>query len=234
MVSIEKRISIKSWAENDRPREKLEKNGRQQLSEAELLAIILGSGNDRESAVELARRILGSCGNMLDKLGKLSVNDLCHFHGVGQAKAVRISAALELGRRRKSLNSRSRNSKQITSSSDVFKVMLPVMQDLTHEEFWMMALNRANRIISNQRISQGGLSGTVADPRIIFKSALEQRATSVIFSHNHPSGNTRPSNADIELTKRLVIAGDVLDITVLDHVIVADKGFFSLTDEGML
>lgn len=232
MLTFEKRISIKSWAEEDRPREKLLQKGRQQLSEAELLAIILGSGNENESAVELSKRILQSCGYQLDKLGKLSVSDLQHFHGIGPAKAVGIVAALELGRRRKA--ARFPVARRITASADVFKEMLPLMEDLSHEEFWMMSLNRANRIISNKRISSGGLSGTVADPRLIYKSALEQLATSVIFSHNHPSGNTRPSRADIELTRKLVIAGEILEINVLDHVIVSDKGFFSFADEGMI
>src|SRR3546814_569469 len=148
---------------------------------------------------------------MLDQLSKLSVTELCHFHGIGPAKAVGIVAALELGRRRKELNLKTRKTRRIASSSDVFKVMLPLMQDLVHEEFWMISLNRANHIISNQKISQGGLSGTITDPRIIFKSALEHRAASVIFSHNHPSGNTKPSTADIELTQRLEFAGDVRD-----------------------
>ncbi|QEC52311.1 DNA replication and repair protein RadC [Anseongella ginsenosidimutans] len=232
MLTFEKRISIKAWAEEDRPREKLLQNGRHSLSEAELLAIILGSGNENESAVELSKRILQSCENKLDKLGKLSVTDLQHFHGIGPAKAVSIIAALELGRRRKETTSAADS--RITASADVFKVMLPFMEDLMHEEFWMISLNRANRIISNKRISSGGLSGTVADPRIIYKSALEQLATSVIFSHNHPSGNTKPSKADIELTKKLVIAGDILEINVLDHVIVSDSGFFSFADEGMI
>lgn len=232
MLTFEKRISIRAWAEEDRPRERLVQKGRNNLSEAELLAIILGSGNDRESALELARRILQSCGNRLDRLGKLDVADLLNFHGVGQAKAVSIIAALELGRRRK--ETKSSSNPRVTASTDVFKVMLPLMEDLAYEEFWMITLNRANRIISTRRISQGGLSGTVADPRIIYKSALEQLATSVVFSHNHPSGNTKPSRADIALTKKLVVAGDILDITVLDHVIVSDKGFFSFADEGML
>lgn len=232
MFTIEKRISIKAWAEEDRPREKLVKNGRHNLSEAELLAIILGSGNEGESAVELSKRILQSCRNRLDQLGKLSVTDLQHFHGIGPAKAVGVVAALELGRRRKASNSG--RSPRITASSDVFKVMQPLMEDLRHEEFWMISLNRANRVISSKRISSGGLSGTVADPRLIYRSALEQLATSVIFSHNHPSGNTRPSQADIDLTKKLVIAGDILEINVLDHVIVTDKRFFSFADEGMI
>lgn len=232
MLTFEKRISIKSWAEEDRPREKLLSKGRHHLSEAELLAIILGSGNEKESAVELSKRILQSCGNHLDKLGKLEVSDLTRFHGVGPAKAVGIVAALELGRRRKRF--RPRVATRITASTDVYKEMLPYLEDLKHEEFWMMSLNRANRIISNRRISSGGLSGTVADPRMIYKSALEQLATSVIFTHNHPSGNTKPSQADIELTKKLVIAGEILEIVVLDHVIITDRGFFSFADEGML
>lgn len=232
MKTFEKRISIKSWAEEDRPREKLLSKGRHHLSEAELLAIILGSGNESENAVELSRRVLKSCGNHLDKLGKLEVSDLTRFHGIGPAKAVGIVAALELGRRRRGF--RSGIATRIKASADVYKVMQPLLEDLPHEEFWMMSLNRANRIISNRRISSGGLSGTVADPRMIYKSALEQLATSVIFSHNHPSGNTKPSNADIQLTKKLVVAGEILEIAVLDHVIVSDNGFFSFADEGMI
>lgn len=232
MLTSEKRISIKAWAEEDRPREKLLSKGRHNLSEAELMAIIISSGNERESALELARRILQSCGNRLNRLGKLTVNDLIRFHGIGHAKAVSIIAALELGRRRKEAGGE--RGKRITGSSDVFKTMLPFMEDLTHEEFWMIALNRGNRIISSKRISQGGISGTVADPRIIFKFAIEQLASAVIFCHNHPSGNTKPSEADRELTKKLVISGDILEITVLDHVIVTDKGFFSFADEGLI
>jgi len=232
MLTFEKRISIKAWAEEDRPREKLLQKGRHNLSEAELVAILIGTGNDKESALELSKRILQSCGNQLDRLGKLTVNDLLRFHGIGQAKATSIVAALELGRRRKEAGAE--EGKRITGSSDVFKAMLPFMEDLSHEEFWMMALNRANRVISSKRISQGGLSGTVADLRIIFKSAIEQLASAVIFCHNHPSGFTKPSEADIQLTKKLVASGEILEIAVLDHVIVSDKGFFSFADEGLI
>lgn len=232
MLPFEKRMSIKSWAEEDRPREKLLQIGRQHLSDAEILAIIIGSGNNRENALDLSRRILKSCGNDLDQLGKYSTGELAKFRGIGKAKSIGIVAALELGRRRRELGRK--NKRQIDGSPDVYRFIRPFMEDLEHEEFWMITLNRANRIISGRQVSRGGLSGTVADLRTIFKAALEQLASAVIFCHNHPSGSLKPSEADIELTQKLQDAGELLDIEVLDHLIVSDKDYFSFADEGLL
>ncbi|EDM34054.1 DNA repair protein [Pedobacter sp. BAL39] len=232
MAYDKQKIVIKDWAEADRPREKLMKHGRRHLTDAELVAILINSGNKDESAVDLSKRILASCGNDLDALGRLSVKELSTFRGIGEAKAIAIVAALELGRRRK--NTEAKAVVQIRSSADSYQQLLPVFSDLTHEEFWILLLNRANHVIGNFQISKGGLSGTVADPKVIFKTALEHNAAAIILSHNHPSGNCKPSADDLSITKKIVAAGKVLDLPVIDHLIVTNKMCFSFTDEGLI
>jgi DNA repair protein RadC len=232
MQSYEEKITIKSWAEEDRPREKLLLQGRRHLSDAELIAILIGSGNRDESAVALSKRILLSHNNDLDQLGRLSVQDLSKFKGIGEAKAITIIAALELGRRKKEAGTPDKI--QVGNSADVYKTLLPVFADLDHEEFWIVLLNRANRITSKHLISKGGQAGTVADPKIIFNTVLQHHATSVILAHNHPSGNLKPSSADISLTNKLIAAGQLLDISVLDHLIITDRGYYSFADEGVI
>ena len=232
MAEYDQKISIKSWAEEDRPREKLSVQGRRSLTDAELIAILIGSGSTTESAVELSKRILHTCENDLNHLGKLSIQDLSKFKGIGEAKAVSIIAALELGRRRR--ESARPQQVLVHSSKDVYEAIRAQFADLNHEEFWVLLLSRANKITSKHLISKGGQAGTVADPKIIFNTALQHHAASVILAHNHPSGNLKPSQADIDLTKKLKSAGVFLDIPVLDHLIVTDTGFFSFTDEGML
>ncbi len=226
-----RKLSIKAWAEDDRPREKLQKKGRNALSNAELLAIILGSGNERESAVELSRRILASVNNDLNDLAKLSVDQMMRFRGIGEAKAVGISAALELGRRRKASE---KNIVKISSSTDVFQLIHHYFMDLQHEEFKVILLDRANQVIFIHELSRGGITGTVTDPRLIFKTALEKGACGIILCHNHPSGNLQPSQADKDITTRVRSAGQFLEISVLDHLIVTNDGYFSFADEGIL
>jgi len=225
-------LTIKSWAEEDRPREKLLLKGKHVLSDAELVAILIGSGNAKESAVELSKRILGKSANNLNELGKVSVKELMEFKGIGEAKAITIIAALELGRRRRETEAMRRE--KITTSKDAADIFQPLLGDLHHEEFWMLFLNRDNLVIGKQSVSTGGMSGTVVDPKIIFKAALDQKASSVILCHNHPSGNLKPSEQDIRLTKNLVEAGKVLEISVLDHLIVTQNGCYSFADEGMI
>lgn len=232
MKSYSERLGIKLWAEADRPREKLMLNGRRQLTDAELIAILIGSGSRDESAVELSRRILASCDNDLDALGRLSLNELCKFKGVGEAKAISIVAALELGRRRKDADSK--EMQKISSSGDAFRLLLPMFADLNHEEFWILSLNQANFVIGKHLISKGGLAGTVADPKIIFKVALENNAASIILAHNHPSGNLKPSGNDLNITKKLVEAGKMLDLFILDHLIITNKKYYSFGDEGLI
>jgi len=232
MEYIEQKITIKLWAEEDRPREKLATKGKRFLSDAELVAILIGSGNKNESAVELSKRILLACENNLNCLGKLSIQELSKFKGIGEAKAISILAALELGQRRKDAPAIKKS--QITSSGDAYQLLIPQFADLNHEEFWMLLLNRANKVVSKHLISKGGQAGTVADPKIIFQTALEHHAASLIFAHNHPSGSLKPSQSDIDLTKKLIAAGKLLDIAILDHLIITDYGFYSFADEGML
>ncbi|MBL0105147.1 MAG: DNA repair protein RadC [Bacteroidetes bacterium] len=226
------RIPIKAWAEEDRPREKFMLKGRHTLSDAELLAILIGTGNVEETAVELSRRILQENENNLYKLSRTNVQELSRFKGIGSTKAITILAALELGKRRK--ESLDTERKKITSSQDVMDIFQPLLGDLLHEEFWILFLNRANRVINKQQISIGGMSGTVADPRMIFKAALDQKAVSIILCHNHPSGNNQPSQSDIQLTRNLFEAGKVLEIMVLDHLIITQGSFYSFADEGLL
>lgn len=232
MTHYEK-LTIKQLSVEDRPREKMIQKGLPSLSEAELLAILLGSGSAKESAVELAKRIMVAYGNNLNQLGKAGISELKNnFHGVGEAKAVTIVAAMELGRRR--LLQESLEMPTIKSSNDAYQLLSPMMGDLPHEEFWIVMLNRANKIITRYNVSKGGLTGTVIDVRLILKKALEVYAASMIISHNHPSGNLQPSDADIKITKKIKEAGQIMDIPVLDHIIVTDNGYFSFADEGLL
>lgn len=224
-------LGIKAWAEEDRPREKLLDKGRSILTEAELIAILIGSGSRNESAVDLSKRILLSVDNNLNELGKLTVQDLNKFKGIGDAKAISIIAALELGRRRKECGIVKR--KKITASKDVFDLMISSMMDLPHEEFWMLMLNRSNSVIKKELISRGGVSGTVVDMKIIFKTAVDNHASSIIICHNHPSGNLEPSNADLKITKSIKEAGKIMEITLLDHLIITERGFYSFVDEGV-
>lgn len=227
-----KKPSIKEWAVEDRPREKMLVNGVRALSEAELVAILIGSGNSDESAVELSRRILASVANNLNELGKKTITDLQKFKGIGEAKAISIMAALELGRRRK--ESDPTEKPKINTSADAANIFKPILSDLPHEEFWVLMLNRNNLVIDKIIISRGGITGTVIDVRIIMKMALECLACSIILCHNHPSGNLIPSEADKEITRKIKDAGKLLDISVLDHVIVGNNSFFSFADEGLI
>lgn len=223
---------INQWAEDDRPREKFLLKGKSTLSDSELLAILIGSGSRNESAVQLCRRILASTNNNLNALGKLTVQQLIQFKGIGEAKAISIAAALELGRRRRIEDTVVLS--KITSSKAVFDLMQPLIGELLHEEFWVLYLNNANKVIYKTQISKGGITGTVVDSRVVFKVAFEHNATAIILSHNHPSGKLVASQADIQLTKNLQQAGKILEIHILDHVIVTEKGYFSFADEGML
>ena len=223
---------IRSWAEEDRPREKLMLKGRAALSDAELIAILIGSGTRDLSAVDLSKIILNSAANNLNELARLTVKDLSKFKGIGEAKAISIVAALELGRRRKEQERPQRA--RITCSRDAYEEIKPHLLDKPHEEFWILLLNRANEVVRPVQISSGGVSGTVADPKLIFKHALEQLASALILVHNHPSGSLTPSQADKELTKKLKDAGRLLDIPVLDHLIFTDRTYLSFADEGLL
>lgn len=225
-------LNILKWAEEDRPREKLLLKGKSALSDAELIGILIGSGTRSLSAVDLSRLILKDVNNNLNALAKLNVHDLKKFKGIGEAKAISIVSALELGRRRK--ESEPEKFPGITCSKDVYDLMKPELMDLPHEEFWILLLNRANKVIKKRSISSGGISGTVADPKIIFKIALENSSSAMILVHNHPSGNLKPSEADLRLTKKLKEAGMLLEIPVLDHLIFTDNSYLSFADEGLL
>lgn len=223
---------IKSWASGDRPREKLIQKGKTALSDAELIAILIGSGTPKESAVELSKKILASTNNNLNALGKLSMKQLMEFKGIGEARAISIIAAMELGRRRRSEEALERV--RITSSSSVFELLQPIIGELPHEEFWILYLNNSNKILEQYQVSKGGITGTLVDVRITLRKALEVGAVSIILAHNHPSGNLNPSEADKQLTRKLKTASESLDIKVLDHIIVTEKSYFSFADEGML
>ena len=224
---------ITAWAEEDRPREKLLQKGKNALTDAELIAIIIGGGSRKETAVGLSKRILSSVGNNLEELGKRSIAELMTFHGIGEAKAISIAAAVELGRRRQM--TAPQDKPQITSSRAAYNLLGPLLMDLPHEEFWILILNRASRVIARVQMSVGGVSGTIMDSKMVFKRVLgEPGATSVILCHNHPSTNIQPSPADIQLTKKLVFAGKALDIKVLDHLIIGGHDYFSFGDEGMI
>jgi DNA repair protein RadC len=226
------KLSIKNWAVEDRPRERLLAKGIQSLTNTELIALLIGSGTKEISAVELARNILVKADNNLNLLGKFSVDDLKKQKGIGKAKAISIIAALELGRRRKM--SDSLEWPKIKSSKDAYNIIFPLISDIQHEEFWVILLNRSNKVIDKNKISQGGVAGTVIDVKIILKKAIEKLASSVILCHNHPSGNIEPSEADIGITRKLKEAAEVMDIKLLDHIIVADNSYFSFLDEAIL
>lgn len=227
-----KKLSIKEWAVEDRPREKMLAKGIRSLSEAELIAILIGSGSRKESAVDLSRNILASANNNLNELGKKTIKDFQKFSGIGEAKAITISAAMELGRRRK--ESASDEKVKVVTSSDAASIFKSMLSDLPHEEFWVLLLNRNNLVIDKVMVSQGGLSGTVIDVRLILKMALEKLACSIILCHNHPSGNLVPSEADKEITRKIKEAGKHMDIPVLDHLIIGNGSYFSFADDGLI
>lgn len=222
---------ILSWAEEDRPREKLMQKGRTALTEAELIAILIGSGTVELSAVDVSKMILAQADNNLNNLAKMGLKDLIKVKGIGEAKAITIIAALELGRRRKETEQVVRP--KIGSSQDAYLEIKHHLLDLPHEEFWVLLLNRANQVVRPVQISQGGVSGTVVDPKMIFKVAIEHLASSIILAHNHPSGNLTPSQADKDITAKVKQAGKILDLPVLDHLIVTDSAYFSFADEGI-
>ena len=222
---------ITNWSEDDKPREKLMLKGKSVLSDAELIAILIGSGSRNESAVDLSKRILASVDHNLNALGKLSIAQLMNFKGIGEAKAISIISAMELARRRKSEEVIELT--KITSSKAVFGLMQPIIGELSHEEFWVLYLNNSNKVLFKSQLSKGGMTGTIVDTRIVFKIALEQNATSIILSHNHPSGKLQPSDADIQITKKIKAAGKELDIPVLDHIIITERDYYSFADEGI-
>lgn len=222
---------ITHWSEDDKPREKLMLKGKSALSDAELIAILIGSGSRNESAVELSKRILAGVNNNLNLLGKLSIAQLTQYKGIGEAKAISIIAALELGRRRRS--EVAVDLVKITSSKAIFELMQPIIGELPHEEFWIVYLNNSNKVLSKSQLSKGGITGTLVDVRIVFKLALEIGATALILCHNHPSGTLVPSEADKQITKKLKLAGDSLEVKVLDHLIITEVNYFSFVDEGI-
>jgi DNA repair protein RadC len=228
----EHKYSIKQWAKDDRPREKLLISGAENLSNSELLAILIHNGSKEKTAVDLAKEILKLGKDNLSELGKLSIKDLMKIKGIGEAKAITIVAALELGRRRQA--SLPLGKTMITASTDIANFLKAKLKDYGHEVFAVLFLNRANKINHFEIISEGGITGTVADPRIILKKALEEEATSVVLCHNHPSGSLKPSRADEELTRKIKQAASYFDIAVLDHIIVSEEGYYSFADEGIL
>lgn len=225
-------FSIKFWAEDDRPREKMILKGRESLSDAELLAILLGSGSKNESAVDLSKRMLQSVDNHLNSLGKMSLKQLITFKGVGEAKAVTIAAAMELGRRRRM--EEARQLPKISTSKTVFEIMHPLLSDLPHEEFWVLYLNNSNKVIYKSLLSKGGITGTVVDLRLIFKTALEQHAVGIILCHNHPSGRLEASEADKKITQKIKTAAVHLEIHLMDHLIITETSYLSFADQGIL
>ncbi|MBN8685971.1 MAG: DNA repair protein RadC [Chitinophagales bacterium] len=228
----EHKYSIKQWAKDDRPREKLRYTGAENLSHSELLAILIHNGTRQKTALDLAKEVLKLGQDNLAELGKLSVSELMKVKGIGEAKAIIITAALELGRRRESSSALQRE--LVRSSSDIARMLQAKFRDLRHEVFAVLYLNRANKIRQLEIVSEGGITGTVADPRIILRKALEQDAVSLVLCHNHPSGSLRPSRADEQLTAKIKSAAALLDITVLDHIIVSEEGYFSFADEGLI
>lgn len=232
MSELNSSFSIKKWSENDRPREKLIAKGKNALTDAELIAILIGSGNRQESAVALSKRILASVDHKINALGKLSVKQLTNFKGIGEAKAITIVAGLELGRRRREEDMPIEP--KITCSKDVFNILRPIIGDLEHEEFWVLFLNNANKVIQKKQISIGGKTGTLVDARIVFRLALEYSATGIIIGHNHPSGTLNPSQSDKKITQKLKQAGQTLDIQLLDHLVITEKDYFSFADASIL
>ena len=225
-------MKITDWAVEDRPREKLLQKGTSSLSDAELLAILISSGTKEKSAVDLGRELLCMVNNNLNSLGKLTISDLRKLHGIGPARAVTIAAALELGRRRKLAEVE--EVLQIKCSKDVAEIFQPLLSDLSHEEFWILFLNRSNKVINRMKLSQGGISGTVTDVRMVMKKAIEYLASGIIVCHNHPSGNLNPSESDSKITQKIKDAGNLLDIQLLDHIIISEKDYYSFADNGLL
>ena len=225
-------LKITEWAAEDRPREKLMQKGTASLSDAELLAILISSGTKEKSAVDLGRELLSIVNNNLNALGRLSINDLTKLHGIGTARAVTIAAALELGRRRKLAGVP--EAAQIKCSKDVADIFQPLLSDLTHEEFWILFLNRSNKIINRMKLSQGGISGTVTDVRIVMKKAIEYLASGIIVCHNHPSGNLSPSDSDSRITQKIKDAGSLMDIQLLDHIIISGDEYYCFADNGII
>jgi DNA repair protein RadC len=232
LMNTYKKLNIKDWAVEDRPREKLLSKGSRSLTDAELIAILIGSGNLEETAVELSKRILMLTDNNLTELGRKGIEYLKTFNGIGEAKAVTIVAALELGKRRKEADVFVK--KKITGSKDAAEFFQPLLGDLNHEEFWILLLDRGNKITDSFMVSQGGISGTVIDVRLILKSAIEKLASSIILCHNHPSGTLQASDADLNITKKIKDAAKLMDISVLDHIIIGQNSYLSLADEGLL
>jgi len=225
-------LSIKNWSEDDKPREKLLNKGRNSLSDAELVAILIGSGSTEESAVALSKRILASVNHQLGELGRLSVPQLMQFRGIGKAKAVTIAAALELGRRRR--GKEAAKVTRISSSREVFDLMQPLIGELPHEEFWIVYLNNANKVIHSTLLSKGGITGTLVDVRLVMKQALELGSVALILAHNHPSGTLKPSEADKQITYKLKKAAEALDIKILDHLIITERDYYSFADHNAL
>lgn len=225
-------LSIKNWSDEDKPREKLVQKGKGVLSDAELIAILIGSGSRNESAVELSRRILASVNNNLNELGRLSIKQLMEFKGIGEAKAVTIAGALEIGRRRR--GEEAQKITKIQSSKSVFELLQPTIGELEHEEFWIVYLNNSNKVLHRAQLSKGGITGTLVDVRLVMKQALELGSVALILAHNHPSGTLNPSTADKQITQKLKTAGEVLDIKVLDHLIITQKEYYSFADEGII
>lgn len=223
-------FSIKYWSNDDQPREKLRDKGKMALSDAELIAILIGSGNREESAVALCKRIYASANHSLNVLGKLSIKQLMEFKGIGEAKAITIVAALELGRRRRV--EEALQLEKINSSQSVFEVMQPIIGDLPHEEFWILYLNNSNKVLQKNQLSKGGITGTLVDVRLVLKTALEVGAIALILCHNHPSGTLKPSRADKDITQKLTVAAKSLDISVLDHLIITENAYYSFADEN--
>lgn len=225
-------LKITDWAVEDRPREKMIQYGTSTLSDSELLGILISSGTKEKSAVDLGRELLARVNNNLNALGKLTIADLTKIHGIGNARAVTIAAALELGRRRKLAEIP--DVIQIKCSKDVADIFQPILSDLPHEEFWILFLNRSNKVISRMKLSQGGISGTVTDVRMVMKKAIEYLASGIIVCHNHPSGNLNPSESDSKITQKIKEAGNLLDIQLLDHLIISDKDYYSFADNGLI
>ncbi|WP_131535805.1 RadC family protein [Pedobacter nototheniae] len=232
MENYTQKLGIKLWAEEDRPREKLLQHGKRYLTDAELIAILIGSGNRIETAVDLSKRILAFYENNLSKLGRASVQELSKFKGIGEAKAITIIAALELGIRRKETLDDA--VVKVTSSIDAYRYLESTLTDLTHEEFWVILLNRSNHIIGKYLISKGGQAGTVADPKVIFKIALENNAANIVMAHNHPSGNRKPSDNDLKLTRDMVASGRLMSLLVVDHLIFTSSGYYSFKDDNLI
>lgn len=226
------KLNINQWAEEDRPREKMMQKGAEALTDAELLAILIGSGNTEESAVALMQRVLADCGNDLNQLGKWEVRDFARFKGLGPAKSISIMAALELGKRRKLREHRERTA--IRSSKDIYELFHPLLCDLPYEEFWVLLLNQAMKVIDQVRISRGSIDQTTADVRIILREALLKRATQIALAHNHPSGNVLPSNEDKRLTQQVKQSAALMNIRLIDHLVVTDGDYYSFNDEGLL